>query len=434
MLVFILKSTIFLCVVYLLYMIFLTKENMPVFKRFYLLFGILFSVVIPFIGFDVGTSISETIIPIAVSRQIEQIYTEAEIIQDQHEHPFYMEWIIAVVYVAVSFILLIRYVTNIIRLIWLKRNKREYIFEGCQVALIDRPSTPYSFINTIYINREDYVNGTIGKEIMLHEVAHIRQRHSVDILLVELWLVAFWFNPLLWLYKREIRLNHEYLADRQVIDSEVDVHEYQNIMLNTVFRNNSSTLVSGYDSLFIKKRLIMLTRGKSLFRIWSKKIVLVLLISLFSIAIASDNKHISDMEAGAKLWSPVMRQHGFGFRVYNTWNNFFEAGKGDFFIGNDISALNDAVVYHVDKDALMVIEVDAAQTDSVMHYKLASDTVFLTDRASRITVYKAGENGNMERTTFNRNMPTKFYVVQIPDSLQFVKAPVSINNLEGGIK
>ena len=332
MLVFILKSTIFLCVVYLLYMIFVANENMPVFKRFYLLFGILFSAVIPFIEFDVNTSVSETIYPVAISRQIDMIYTEAEIIPNQAESPFSVKWIIAGVYAIVSTILLIRYVVNIIRLLRLKRNKTGYIFEGCHVVLIDRLTTPYTFINTIYINKEE--NYTIRNEIMLHEVAHVRQRHSIDTLLIELWLVVFWFNPLLWLYKREIRLNHEYLADRQVLDSKIDVSDYQEFMLSVVVRNNSLFLASCYVYSFMKKRLTMLTKKKKLAVIWTKGVFVTLLITLVSMSMSYNEEKVTNSKADNKSWQPYLGEYIPGVQVYNSWNDVVEMIKGEVLINN----------------------------------------------------------------------------------------------------
>ena len=440
MLVFIVKSTIFLCVAYLLYMTLLTRENAPVFKRFYLLSGILFSAVIPFVEFDVNTPVAETISPIAVNRHIDLIYAEAEILPDYSESHFFAKWIFFIVYITISGALLLRYIMNIIRLIRLKRNKPGYLYDGCQIVLVDNCSPPYSFINTIYINKDDYINGEIRKEILIHEAAHIRQRHSVDILLVEFWQIVFWFNPFLWLYKREIRLNHEYLADRLVINSEIDVQDYQNLMLNAVFRNSSSFLVSGYDYLFIKKRLVMLTKRKSLFRIWSKEIILVLMISLFSIAISSNNAHIPNMKTEAELWSPVMRQYNSGLWGYNNWNNIFEIEKGNVFIVNDI----DTIVFNIMKNDYMIFGVDTASSyqifcrttsGNVRNYKLASDTAYLTNGATDITVYMYGRTGDIEKQTLNYNkLPTNIYRVQNPDILEFVNVPVNINSLERGIK
>jgi len=444
MLVFIVKSAISLCVIYLLYMIFLSKENAPVFKRFFLLFGILFSAVIPFVEFDVNTPITETIYPIAVNRHIDLIYAEAEMLPNHSESPFSIKWILFMMYIIISGTLLVRYIMNIVRLLRLKRNSPGYAYDGCRVVLIDNCSTTYSFINTIYINKDDYINGTIRKEILIHEVAHTRQRHSVDILLVELWQIVFWFNPFLWLYKREIRLNHEYLADRQVVNSEIDVRDYQNFMLNTVFRNSSSFLVSSYNYLFIKKRMVMLAKSKSLFRIRSKGIVLVLLISLFSIGISCNNKHIPNIKAGAEFWSPVMGQYNSGLWAYNNWNNFFERGKGSFFIVEEIKALNDTVFFNVKINDYKSIEIYTADPAEylirttpvkIRNYRLVSGDVYLNNGVSNITVYKHERSRNIEKQTLDKNkLPTYLYVVHNPYSLQFVDVPVNINNLERGIK
>ena len=301
MIIFIIKSTIFLGVVYVLYMMLLAKEKIPVFKRYYLLSGLLLSVIIPFIEFNVQTSISETIYPLTVNYQIDKIYSNVEKLPDYQEKTNSVKWLITALYLVVTAILAGRYAINIIKLIQQKKKYPSQIFNDHQIVLIDQCTSPFSFLNAIYINREEYE--TIRTEVLIHEQAHVRQKHSIDILLIEAWRIIFWFNPLLWLYKREIRLNHEYLADNQVIKSNMDIYDYQNFMINNaVICKNFSPLSSNYGSLFIKNRLIMLSKEKSSIRTWIKGTMLISIIVLFSIVISCSEDHLSDTGVDAAAW------------------------------------------------------------------------------------------------------------------------------------
>lgn len=358
MLEFIIKSTTSLFVIYLLYVILLVKENMHVFKRHYLLFGLLFSAIIPFIEFNMNSRISETIYPMINYQQINRIYHEPELLpQDKPEITFSIRWIVFAAYFFVFVLLLTRYMFNIFKLMRQKKNNPKYEFEGYSVSLISQPSPLYSFLNTIYMNEKDYENGTIRKEILIHELTHVRQRHSIDILLIELFQVVFWFNPLLWLYKREMKLNHEYIADSQVVKSEINVHDYQNFMLGVVLQNNSSFLASNYSYSFIKNRLIMLTKKKSLVRAWFKGSVLVSLIALLAIVLSGK---VPDQGNETEWWKPILQKHNLKLGSYNNFDNVFEMATGGNSINNGICTLKVAtVLIKPNEDSYMIIEADS---------------------------------------------------------------------------
>ncbi|MGP1553909.1 MAG: TonB family protein, partial [Prevotella intermedia] len=100
-------------------------------------------------------------------------------------------------------------------------------------------------------------------EIMTHELAHCRQRHSVDILFTELFAIAFWVNPFVWLLKREVRLNLEYLADNNVLANGTDSKEYQYHLLGLAYRKNVATISNNFNVLPLKKRIKMMNKKRT---------------------------------------------------------------------------------------------------------------------------------------------------------------------------
>jgi hypothetical protein len=166
------------------------------------------------------------------------------------------------IYSTVSILLLIRFIRNFFRLTWNNSKYEIEYYQGNKLFLINNKSNPYSFLNSIYVNKDDYKNGLIDKELLHHEIAHKVQLHSIDIILTELFKVFYWFNPFIYLFKRAIRANHEYIADYYVLQAGTSNQDYSHKLINYTFRNKCLNLASGFDYFLTKKRLIMISKNK----------------------------------------------------------------------------------------------------------------------------------------------------------------------------
>jgi hypothetical protein len=192
--------------------------------------------------------------------------------------PFYflsIQATLIILYSLVSSILLFRFAVNIYKIRQLVHSSPVVSMSGCKFVLIENETLPYSFFRYIFVNKSDYENGKIEKELVIHEQAHCLKYHSVDIVLVEIILIILWFNPLIWFFKNAIKINHEYLADDEVL-SDHDLNNYQNILIALVFRNNSTYLASNINYSFTKKRLLMMKKKKSII----KKLRIIMAIPL----------------------------------------------------------------------------------------------------------------------------------------------------------
>ena len=101
------------------------------------------------------------------------------------------------------------------------------------------------------------------QSVLEHEKVHARQYHTLDIMLLEVLRVFFWFNPVLWLYKSAVRQNLEYLADHFAIESATDKKSYQYLMLKQAVNTQEYTLANSFYNSLIKKRIVMLNQNQS---------------------------------------------------------------------------------------------------------------------------------------------------------------------------
>ncbi len=265
---FLLKSTLCLGLLFAVYSFLLEREKMHHFNRFFLLFSLVFSLAIPLITIPIYVE-TETIV---IQNTIHTIQMPSVIIEEKTD---YLPIVLCCIYGLVTTVLLMRFVINLIKI---KRKINSHITKKLQnstLILLNEKILPHTFMTYIFINKEDYENRTIEDELYTHELTHVRQKHTLDILFIETLKTIFWFNPILILYKKAIQLNHEFLADEKVVKSYNNVPFYQNLLLEKASWNNTFYLASNLNFLVTKKRLIMMTKTASAKIILLKKIALL---------------------------------------------------------------------------------------------------------------------------------------------------------------
>ncbi len=140
---------------------------------------------------------------------------------------------------------------------------------GATLVLLPEITLPYTFMHYLFVNKYDYETGAIERELYAHEQAHIRQRHSLDILFIEGVSCFLWFNPLLLWLKQAVRLNHEFLADEAVTRQYTNVSFYQQLLYSKLTPQSSFSLISNLSFQTTKKRFIMMTKHTSQARQWA---------------------------------------------------------------------------------------------------------------------------------------------------------------------
>ncbi|MFH6972190.1 M56 family metallopeptidase [Flavobacterium petrolei] len=265
---FLIKSTITLFVLLAVYYLFLEKEKIHVFNRFYLLFSLVFSMVIPFITIEV---IQELAQPTVNPGNIQILQGSAVILEETN----YMAIGLWSLYAVVTLVLAIRFFSNIIKISSKMKSNTPIDYKNAKLILVPEKTVPHTFLNTIFINETEYNNRQIEAELYTHELTHVNQKHTLDILFIEVLKTVFWFNPIFIFYKKAIQLNHEFLADEKVVTSYNNVPFYQSLLLSKANENQTFYLASNLNYLITKKRLIMMTKTTSSSKSIAKKIILI---------------------------------------------------------------------------------------------------------------------------------------------------------------
>jgi bla regulator protein blaR1 len=288
----------------LAYFLLFEKEKTHRFNRFYLLFSIAFSFLVPFISIKN----QKEVLPFA-----ETVYVVTENIDNSTGNSYTnnispvdapttgVDWRpdpLLIVYIMVAAGLFFRFAKNLFVLLKGSPTGEKLRYQNAKLVLCNNVLVPFSFLNSIFIDKEEYGKGKIEKEILQHELAHVRQHHSLDILFTELLLCFAWFNPFLYGYKKAIQLNHEFLADDEVLKIFHNAASYQYLLLNKISSASHSLLTSSFNYITTKKRLIMMTKTTSRFKLALKQVVLLPLSTLLVFAFST--KMIAQVEEPPK--------------------------------------------------------------------------------------------------------------------------------------
>ncbi|MDR0750896.1 MAG: M56 family metallopeptidase [Tannerellaceae bacterium] len=161
-------------------------------------------------------------------------------------------------------LLCIRFIVQLGSIIRLMAKSKKSAIHHVPVYLLDKPSEPFSFFRLIFIHRESHTEHEL-KEILAHEYTHVSQWHSIDVILSEIICILCWMNPFVWLLKREVRYNLEYLADNTVLKSGYDSKSYQYHLLGLAHQTNqaAANLYNNFNVLHLKNRIRMMNKKRT---------------------------------------------------------------------------------------------------------------------------------------------------------------------------
>lgn len=134
--------------------------------------------------------------------------------------------------------------------------------QGVRVHLLKKETGPFSFFHWIFIHPQSHTESEIS-EIITHEETHARQYHSVDVLFSEIMCIFCWFNPFIWLMKREVRGNLEYMADHRVLETGHDSKSYQYHLLGLAHHKAAANLSNSFNVLPLKNRIKMMNKRRT---------------------------------------------------------------------------------------------------------------------------------------------------------------------------
>lgn len=271
--IYLLKSAAILAVLFVFYKLFLEQTSIHNFKRFYLFGSLLASFLIPLITFTSYVGVSP-IVPIYTEGIPQQIFTQTE------ETVNYWPYILWTVYGLGVLFFSLKFFRNLLSLIQKIRRNPQYRNSNFINILLNEKVIPHTFFNYIFLNKKQFENHEIPQEVIFHEETHARQKHSIDIIFVEFLQIVFWFNPLFYFIKRSIKLNHEFLADRAVLNAGAETSEYQKILLAFSSNVQTPSLAHSLNYSSIKKRFTVMKTHTSKRAIWLRSLLILPLLSV----------------------------------------------------------------------------------------------------------------------------------------------------------
>ena len=163
----------------------------------------------------------------------------------------------------VSLCFLFRFLRSLWQLRFLRHNNSFHEIEGTRIYFVTQEGTPFSFFKSIFWNEAMELDSPQGQQILRHELYHVRHRHSLDILLLEIARILCWFNPFIHLIRLEIQTIHEFLAD-DFASFETDKLEYAEMLLIHSFRPKNISITHPFFQNQIKRRVAMITQNKKI--------------------------------------------------------------------------------------------------------------------------------------------------------------------------
>lgn len=261
---YLLESGISLAFLSLLYLLFLRKETYFRTNRFFLLFSVLFSLLLPLIHIPVFEPKSVMIEEIRVTpyqNLLETVVVRSQGFSENVESVILSSTLIIAVYAVGAFLFMALFAYRFLKLTQMIRKNPVIPADGYKMVLLDMETSPFAFMNYIFV-RKDYGKMPGYHRMMIHELEHVRQGHTFDILILEVLTIFQWFNPFMWMLRRAIRENHEYLADKAVLSSGIQPSEYKELLLSQIL-GGPYFAASHFNYSMIRNRIRMMTRIQS---------------------------------------------------------------------------------------------------------------------------------------------------------------------------
>ncbi|WP_426586420.1 M56 family metallopeptidase [Mucilaginibacter sp. R-33] len=254
---YLLEANLYLCVFYAGYCLFLNKETHYTLNRIYLLLSCVISFVLPVVQIgwlkpvETATKTIVIIPQTAYQTTVQKLTVQPTLTFND---------ILVYAYILGTIVLTTVLFIRLYQLVKLTKATKTLVNDKYKLINIEGSNTAFSFFNYLFIGTKTQANNIIIR----HELVHIRQKHSVDIVFLELIKIINWFNPLVYLLQISLKTIHEYIADEQTAAQESDALSYSSFLVSNAYGLNGSPLAhSFFNYNLLKKRIIMLNQKRS---------------------------------------------------------------------------------------------------------------------------------------------------------------------------
>lgn len=245
------------------YWLFLRNKLFHQYNRFYLLASLAISIVLPLFKIDFWSGNTEANQAIWV---LQAVSSGDEYLDDIVVTTSQTNWSFEQLYTMLYLLICVVFLFTMIRTLFLIRSllKKYPVqeIEGVSFVNTDNDKTPFSFFKYIFWNNHIDIATTTGRQIFKHEVVHIQEKHTLDKLFVNSCLIFCWCNPFFWLYRRELNMIHEFIADKKAVDDS-DTASFAAMILQATYPKHRFELANNFFYSPIKRRLLMLTKNNN---------------------------------------------------------------------------------------------------------------------------------------------------------------------------
>ena len=292
-------------VLWLAYRLLFRNSNRLRFNRFFLLLSMLLALAMPLLGlltgmeapqmvvlkqnmFGGGTMLNEVI----VTPDGQPVLPEVTVTTGTTPSRFSIWQVVGGVYLIGVGVMTLLFLFKLAKLVVLIARSPKRKMSGCTAVFTGRDQGSFSFMRYAI-----FPNENVDPDIMRHEMSHIEHHHSWDILFAELMMILQWFNPFIYLYKKELQSLHEYQADRDVVATGVDKKNYMMLILQQCTAVDFSGMSNNFSLILTKKRIKMITRNEKAKGLWWRLLATLPVLALLMIAntnVTAQEKQIED--------------------------------------------------------------------------------------------------------------------------------------------
>lgn len=301
LLLYLIKSTLSLAILYLCYSLILKKESIFKFNRIYLLISLLIASLLPLLNFnifEIFLSNNSKSPEYLITYQLSEIILEEVVVNGSSTNNWFsVILVLTLVYFAGVVFKLLQFIYRLGQLLHFARKNKSFKSNGSIIIISEKDIPTFSFFNLIFINELTFKNKGI-ESIIKHEKIHISHWHSIDLLLAEIVTIIFWFNPFVYLLKKSIKDNHEFIADQEVVKSNRNYSAYKLLLMEQASSIRTNVLAHNFSYSLLKRRLNMINKPKRPLNIGIGlfSAIVALGFVLFACSTAADKEQITKIE------------------------------------------------------------------------------------------------------------------------------------------
>jgi hypothetical protein len=259
-------------------------------NRFYLLASVVLSLLVPCLQFNIKSVSNEKETSIQL---LDIVYTADEYVAEINTKQTYVskeQWS-TIAYSTVSIAVLILFILALLRIRSIVRSHSVMLIDDIKFVNTEERNAPFSFLNYVFWNRQIELNSPSGEHIFKHELVHVREKHSLDKLFIQLVLVIYWTNPFFWFIRRELKIIHEFIADQKSV-GQSDAHAFATMILRSSYPSYFNHLTNQFFQSSIKRRLAMLTKGTNPKLSYLSRILALPLMAFIAFAFTVKQKNL----------------------------------------------------------------------------------------------------------------------------------------------